>query len=128
MNQNRMTMFDETLNDAEWVQRCQQVMASAWMIRTFIKHCEEVEDFPELMNMARAVFDTSRALETRVDDPAAYFRMLQKKIGKLRAAADAFAEDAPAASLHMNFQQAVISIQFCVEQLESLIALRQQAH
>ncbi len=99
------------------VSRCQHVMAHAWMVRTFIKHSDEVEDFPELMGIARAVFDTSRALETRVHDPKAYLHMLRKKIGKLRTAAEQFRSDAPEASTHTNFQQAVISIDFCIEQL-----------
>ena len=39
------------------VNRSQKVMAHAWMIRTFIKHSDEVEDFPELneIRMARNV-------------------------------------------------------------------------
>lgn len=110
---------------AEVVQRCQQVMANAWMVRTFIKHSEEVEDFPELMGIVRAVFDTSRALETRVDDPAGYLKMLQKKIGKLKSAAKQFEADAKEASTHTNFQQAVISIHFCNQQLEELLRVGQ---
>ena len=65
------------------VERCQEIMAHAWMVRTFIKHSDEVEDFPELMGIVRAVFDTSRALETRVTEEPAYLKMLSKKIGKL---------------------------------------------
>lgn len=110
----------------EIVARCQQVMAHAWMVRTFVKHSEEAEDFPELMGIARAVFDASRALETRVDDPPAYLHMLRKKIGKLRAAADQFRIDAPNASLHTNFQQAVISIDAAVQELSRL--LQQSPH
>jgi hypothetical protein len=110
---------------AEVVQRCQQVMANAWMVRTFIKHSEEVEDFPELMGIVRAVFDTSRALETRVDDPAGYLKMLRKKIGKLKSAAKQFEADARVASTHTNFQQAVISIHFCNEQLDELLLVGQ---
>jgi len=107
---------------AEWVAECQQIMAHAWMVRTFIKHSDEVEDFPELMGIVRSVFDTSRALETRVDDPAAYHKMLSKKIGKLKAATAQFAIDAPQASTHTNFQQAVISMQTCCNRLEWLLA------
>src|SRR5262245_23704267 len=91
------------------VARCQDIMAHAWMVRTFVKHSPEVEDFPELMEIARAVFDTSRALETRVDDPAGYLNMLRKKIGKLRMATEKFRDDAPKASGHTNFKQAVSS-------------------
>lgn len=112
-----------TLKDV--VDRSQQVMAHAWMVRTFIKHSEEVEDFPDLMGIVRVVFDTSRALETKVHDPPAYLRMLRKKIGKLRAAAVNFREDAREASTHTNFQQAVISMDDCVEQLEELLTTAQ---
>ena len=97
-------------------------MSHAWMVRTFVKHSEEVEDFPALMQIARTVFDTARALETRVDDPPAYFKMLQKKIGRLRAASDEFAVDAPEASVHMNFLQAVHSMRCAVRDLERLLA------
>jgi len=103
------------------VERCGKVMAHAWMVRTFIKHCEEAEDFPELMGIVRSVFDTSRALETRVGDPAGYFKMLGKKIGKLRKAAGQFRIDAAEASTHMNFQQAVVSIDACVAELQDLL-------
>lgn len=110
-------MTESSLTPAEIVQRCERVMAHAWMIRTFIKHCEEVEDFPELMNVARSIFDVSRALETRVDDPPRYFHMLRKKIGRLGRAVNQFREDASAASDHMNFRQAVISSDACVQEL-----------
>lgn len=105
----------------EVVDRCQVVMAHAWMVRTFIKHSDEIEDFPELMGIVRGVFDTSRALETRLEDPAGYLRMLTKKIGKLRAAAEQFRTDAATASTHTNFQQAVISMDACVAQLDELL-------
>ncbi len=110
----------------EIVARCEQVMAHAWMVRTFIKHCEEIDDFPELMGIVRAVFDSARALETRLDDPNAYFKMLGKKIGKLRDAAKQFRVDAQAASTHMNFQQAVVSMDACVEELVELLAAAAQ--
>jgi len=100
----------------------QRVMAHAWMVRTFIKHGDEVEDFPELMGIVRSVFDTSRALETRVNDPAAYLKMLSKKLGKLKAATKQFREDAYEASTHTNFQQAVISMETCCDSLDLLLA------
>ena len=108
---------------ADAVARCQIVFAHAWMVRTFVKHSEVVEEFPELMQIVRTVFDTSRALESKVDDPAAYLTTLRKKIAKLRAAADQFRADAPGASDHTNFRQAVISMDGCVEELEKILAL-----
>ena len=68
----------------ELVATFQKTMAHAWMVRTFIKHCDEVEDYPELMVIVRAVFDMSRAIESKADDPALYFKFARKKIGKLK--------------------------------------------
>lgn len=109
------------LTPEQAVARCQEIMAHAWMVRTFVKHSPEVEDFPELMDTVRTVFDTARALETRVDDPAGYLHMLRKKIGKLKQASARFQEDAPRASDHTNFRQAVISLEACVRELEAVL-------
>ena len=121
-----MTNAENTMTLVDVVDQCQKVFANAWMVRTFIKHCEEVEDYPELMIVSRSIFDTARALETRVDDPAKYLHMLRKKVGKLKKAAEQFRIDSPIASTHTNFQQAVISVDFCVEQLEDLLQLGTQ--
>lgn len=110
------------LTPEQMVARCQAVMSHAWMVRTFVKHSEEVEQFPELMDVVRAVFDASRALETRIGDPPGYLAMLRKKIGKLRAAADKFRHDAPLASSHTNFQQAVQSLDACISELDEILA------
>jgi len=107
---------------AEAVARCQTILAHAWMVRTFVKHAPESEEFPELMEIARCIFDTSRALEAHVADPVAYLQTLRKKIGKLRQAAEKFRHDAPLASTHTNFQQAVISIDACVADLEAVLS------
>ena len=109
----------QTLGEA--VQQSERIMSHAWMVRTFVKHSPEIEEFPELMEIARTVFDTARALETRVDDPAGYLHMLKKKIGKLRKAADQFRHDAPAASDHTNFKQAVISMDACIAAWDAIL-------
>ena len=111
---------------SEIVQRCDELLAHAWMVRTFIKHGEEIDDYPELMGIVRSVFDISRALETRQADPAGYVRMLNKKVGKLRKAAEQFAVDALKASTHTNFQQAVKSMNVCVRELLALSARGQE--
>ena len=115
------------INDlSDIIHRCDEVLAHAWMVRTFIKHGEEIDDYPELMGIVRSVFDISRALETRLGDPVGYVRMLNKKVGKLRKAAELFAVDALKASTHTNFQQAVKSMNVCVRELLSLSARGQE--
>ncbi len=103
------------------VKKCDEVMTHAWMVRTFVKHSEEAEDAVELLELPRVVFDVTRALETRLNDPVAYLRMLSKKIAKLRAATAQFAIDAPKISAHTNFRMASRSMTICVGQLESLL-------
>jgi hypothetical protein len=103
------------------VERCQIIFAHAWMVRTFVKHSEVVEDFPELMLIVRTVFDVCRALEPKVSEPLDYLGTLRKKISKLREAAAHFRQEAPLASDHTNFKQAVISMDGCVAELEGIL-------
>jgi hypothetical protein len=112
----------ETLPDI--VSRCDEIMSHAWMVRTFVKHSEEVEDYPELdglMGVARTIFDACRALETQVNDPAKYLHMLRKKIGRLKKASIEFERDAKQVSVHTNFMMAIRSTQICVRELEELL-------
>ena len=92
------------------------------MVRTFVKHSEEAEDAVELMALPRMVFDLSMALESRTGDPAAYHKMLGKKLGKLRKAAEQFAADAPGVSTHTNFAMAAASMAAVVAALAELHA------
>ena len=111
---------------ADVVRRVDEVLAHAWMVRTFIKHCEEIDDYTELMGIVRAVFDISRALETRLADPIGYLRMLHKKLSKLRQAVEQFSTEALQASTHTNFQQAVKSMKVCLRELQLLSARGQE--
>ncbi len=111
----------QKMTPAAAVQRCQDLFAHAWMVRTFVKHSPEVEDFPELMAVARTVFDISLSLESRIGDPPAYFRQLGKKFRKLREATEQFRIDAPVASDHTNFRMAVQSMEACVRELEVML-------
>ena len=108
------------------VARSQKVMAHAWMIRIFVKHSDEVEDFPELNEMARTIFDVFRAVETQVNDPVTYFRTVRKKLSRLKAAAEQFEKDAWHASTHTNFQQAAVASRFLCEQLLELVTAAEQ--
>jgi hypothetical protein len=121
------TMAAHASTPAEVVVRCDTVMAHAWMVRTFVKHSEEAEEYPELHDIVRAVFDASRALETRLDDPAKYLHMLRKKLGKLGRAAEKFRGQVAEVSEHTNFKQAVISMDACVAELRELLAAGEAA-
>lgn len=98
------------------------LFAHLWMVRTFVKHAPEAEDFPELMQVVRAIFDASRAVEAHRQDPADYLRMVRKKRVKLRAAAEQFRKDAPLASDHTNFKMAVRSMDAALDALDRVLA------
>ena len=108
------------LSAEDFVKKCEIQMSHAWMVRTFVKHSEEAEDAVELMALPRLIFDLSMALESRTSDPAAYHKMLSKKLGKLRKASEQFAADAPAVSTHTNFQMAAASAAAVVAELDRL--------
>ncbi len=116
-----MLDVDDHTRPQDIVNECQNQLAHAWVVRAFVRHSDEAEDFPEITEIGRAVFDLTRALESRVGDPAAYFRMLRKKLGKFRQATEQFACEAPNVSTHTNFQQAITSIRAAASQLERLL-------
>ena len=112
------------MTDAQTAARVTELLAHLWMVRTFVKHSEEAEEFEELLELPRAAFDAARALETRLDDVPALRRMLAKKVPKLRRAADQFRTHAAAASTHTNWQQAVVSLDAVVAGLSALLPPR----
>lgn len=120
-------MSPASLTPKAVVARCNRVMAHAWMVRTFVKHSEEAEEYPDLYLLARTVFDMARALETRLDDPAGYLRMLRKKLGRLGRATEAFRAEVAQASEHTNWKMAVASIEGCVADLRELLAAGEAA-
>ena len=105
----------------ELMTECQNELAHAWVVRAFVRHSDEADEFPEITEIGRAVFDLTRALETRAGEPDAYFRMLRKKLGKFQTAIERFAEEAPRVSTHTNFQQSVVSIRAVAARLERLL-------
>jgi hypothetical protein len=98
------------------------ILAHLWMVRTFVKHAPEVEDYPELMQVVRTIFDASRAVETRRSVPTEFLKMARKKRSKLKAAADQFRTDAPLASDHTNFKQAVRSLDAALCAMDRVLA------
>ncbi|NOZ39694.1 MAG: amidohydrolase [Planctomycetes bacterium] len=99
------------------------LFSHVWMVRTFLKHSEELEDDPELSDIQRTLYDTMLALGSawKDQDEAAYLKQAKKKLGKLRRATDSFTELQPEVSTHMNFQMAVRSLEQAVSEIESLL-------
>lgn len=106
------------------VERLQVLLAHAWMVRTFLKHAEELQDHPDLQEVHRTIFDYVRAPEPAYQrgDWTEYFQRLRGKLPKLRRAADYLAQEYRRVSEHTNFQMAALSLSGCVRELEAVLA------
>lgn len=99
------------------------LIAHVWMVRTFLKHCEELDEDDDLREVHRACYDFPLALGDawKNQDEAAYLKQAKKKIGKLRKAAELFEEIQPEVSTHTNFQMAVRSLNLAVAEIEAVV-------
>jgi cob(I)alamin adenosyltransferase len=95
-----------------------------WMVRCFLKHCDEAEDDEELASVHRDLYDFMLALGPALQeqDEAAYLKFVKKKLSKLRRATELFMEIQPEVSGHMNFQMAARSLRLAVDEIQRFIA------
>jgi hypothetical protein len=109
----------------EAVQRLNTVLAHAWMVRTFLKHADEIQDDEELLDVPRTVFDYVRAVEPawQRGDFKEYLHRIKGKLPKLRRAAELFAAEHRRVSDHTNFQMAAASLTGCVRRIEEILAV-----
>ena len=111
-----------TLDEA--AARADTAMAHAWMVRTFLKHADEIAENDEFLDVHRTIFDCIRAVEParqRGDLPE-FFHRLRGKLSKLRKAATFFAENFRTVTDHTNWQMAALSLTGVVAQLEEIVA------
>ncbi|MBM3993039.1 MAG: hypothetical protein FJ303_02620 [Planctomycetes bacterium] len=104
--------------------RINLILAHAWMVRQFLKHADEVQNDEEMLDVHRAIFDYSRALEPSLQrrDAAEYVRRANNKLHRLKKAAEFFHQNFLRVSDHTNFQMAAISLTFVVRQIEEVLA------
>ncbi len=103
--------------------RLNGVLAHAWMVRTFLKHSEEIQDDEDMLSVHRMIFDYVRALEGSYQrrDHRDYFRRAQGKFSKLRKVAELLTREQPRVSSHTNFQMAALSLSECVREIEAIL-------
>ena len=101
----------------EAMQRIDDLLSHVWMVRTFLKHSDEVQEDEELNDIYRTLYDYMHALgePAKRGDADEYLRQAQKKFSKLRAATHRFSELQPEISTHTNFQMAARSLRAAVE-------------
>jgi hypothetical protein len=108
----------------EAVQRLNVILAHAWMVRTFLKHAEEIQEDKELLDVPRTIFDYCRAVEPahQRGDNKEYLHRIKGKLSKLRRVAELFAREHRRVSDHTNFQMAALSLTGCVKEIEEVLA------
>ena len=112
------------MSPADAVERLNALLAHLWMVRTFLKHADEVTEDEELIEVPRVLYDTIRAVEPALlkGDTATYLRRLKGKLPKLRKAAETFAREHKRVSAHTNFEMASLSLSGAVRQMEDVFA------
>jgi hypothetical protein len=100
------------------------VLAHAWMVRTFLKHADEIQDNDDFLEVPRTVFDFIRATEPAAQrgDHREYLHRIRGKLPRLRRVAEFFAASYPQVSDHTNFQMAALSLSRCVREIEEVLA------
>jgi hypothetical protein len=106
----------------EAVERLNTVLAHAWMIRTFLKHADEIQESEEMLDVPRTLYDSIRAVEPAFQrgDLASYLRRLKGKVPRVRRAAEYFAAHFREFSPHTNFEMASASLTGVVRQMEEI--------
>lgn len=107
------------MQPAELMARIDEQVAHIWMVRTFLKHSDEVKDDEELASVHRDLYDFMLALGPSLDagDAESYLKLARKKWSTLRKATDLYSEIQPEVSGHMNFRMAAQSLQLAVNQI-----------
>ncbi|HEV3385490.1 MAG TPA: hypothetical protein VG097_11795 [Gemmata sp.] len=108
----------------EAVARLNTILAHAWMIRTFLKHADEIQESEEMLDVPRTLYDSIRAVEPAFQrgDTTDYLRRLKGKLSKLRRAAEYFNAHFKDFSPHTNFEMAALSLLGVVQQMEEIFA------
>ena len=77
------------------MERINTVLAHAWMVRTFLKHADEIQEDEEMLEVHRMIFDYVRALEPSYErkDAKEYVHRAKGKLPKLRRVAEFFARE-----------------------------------
>src|SRR5207302_2712473 len=113
-----------TMTPEQAVERLGIVLAHAWMVRTFLKHADEIQEDADMLEVPRTIFDYIRATEPAAQrgDTKDYLHRIRGKLPKLRRVAEYFATEYKRVSDHTNFQMAAQSLSGCVRAIEEILA------
>src|SRR5262249_47964643 len=106
----------------EAVTRLNTVLAHAWMVRTFLKHADEIQTDEDMLEVPRTLYDSIRAVEPARERGALanFLRRLKGKLPKLRRVAEHFNAHFREFSPHTNYEMAAASLLGVVKQMEEI--------
>lgn len=112
------------MSPEEAVTRLNTVLAHAWMIRTFLKHADEIQSDEGMLDVPRTLYDSIRAVEPAFQrgDYGDFLRRLKGKLPKLRRVAEHFNAHFKEFSPHTNFEMAAASLLGVVKHMEEIFA------
>jgi hypothetical protein len=112
------------MTPAEAVERCNRILAHAWMVRTFLKHAEEIQEDAGMLDVPRTLYDSIRAVEPAYQrqDFEEYLRRLKGKLSKFRRVTEYYNANFKTFSPHTNFEMAGLSLIGIVKALEEVFA------
>lgn len=122
-------MSGSPANPDDAMHRIDAQLSHVWMVRTFLKHCEEAEEDDDLMEVVRDLYDFCLALGPAWNEKnsAEYLKQTRKKLGKLRAAVERFVALQPEVSSHTNFQMAAVSLTTALAAITAVLESATQA-
>ena len=105
------------------MERLNAVFAHLWMVRTFLKHAEEIQEDEAMLEVPRMIFDYVRATEPAYQrrDAAEFLHRARGKLPKLKRVAEFFVEEQKRISDHTNFQMAALSLSAGVKEIEEIL-------
>jgi hypothetical protein len=113
-----------SMSPEEAIARLNTILAHAWMIRTFLKHADEIQESEEMLDVPRTLYDSIRAVEPAFQrgDNIDFLRRLKGKLPKIRRVADYFNAHYKEFSPHTNFEMAAISLLGVVRHMEEIFS------
>jgi len=116
-------MTGQSFTPDEAMHRIDALLSHVWVVRTFLKHSEEAEEDDELKEVVRELYDYCLALGPawKEKNAADYLKQAKKKLAKLRAATETFADMQPEISPHTNFIMAVLSLRTAVADIGAIL-------
>lgn len=99
-------------------------LTHVWMVRTFLKHCDEAEDDEDMHEIVRDLYDFILAVGPidESTDPSTYLKMAKKKLRRLNGAAQLYEQIQPEVSAHTNFIMAARSLRLAVDTISRCVS------